>query len=330
MDDLEKMEQKVSDLVKKNDTTAAIRLLLELVKAYAKAKNFAKAEAMREKMFKVDSMALNEIIQSAEIIESEKSKAINLKHRRIWSKLYNILSQEESNALYFELKEKTFKTDEILFSCGDFNSNLYFINQGKLKLVYNKGEKETLLKSMRDGEVAGENTFFAASVCTASLITMSPVNLNYLERKRFEELKSKFPGLEHKLMDFIKTFKNTNDLIKSMKLNRREDKRIAVEGVIYFKLINSVGSPTGNTFRGNLSDISLGGLSFFISSANPKNSRILLGRKLHLQFVLNVEGKDHKVEKEGIVSSVISQLFQSYSIHIKFHNLLDESLIQNL
>ena len=96
MADFEKMEQQLSDLIEKNDTAAAMKLLLDLVTAYSEAKNFTKAEAMRDRMFEVDSMALNEIIQSAEIIEREKSASIDVKHREIWQKLYDTFSQEES------------------------------------------------------------------------------------------------------------------------------------------------------------------------------------------------------------------------------------------
>ena len=330
MADFEKMEQQLSDLIEKNDTAAAMTLLLDLVTAHSKAKNFTKAEAMRDRMFEVDSMALNEIIQSAEIIEREKSAAIDVQHREIWQKLYETFSQEEGNALYFGMQQKAFDTDKKLFSSGDFNSSLYFIDQGKLKLVYQMGDKETLLKSLSAGDIAGEDTFFASSVCTSSLITMSQVNLNYMERKVFDELENDFPGLGRKLQDYCLTFTQTSDLIKSMGLNRRVHKRIAIEGIISFQLINSDGSLIGNAFKGKLADISRGGISFFIRSSNPKNARILLGRKLHLQFILNASGKDYNIQKQGMVIGVIFQMFNNYSIHIKFQDLFDESLIERL
>ena len=69
MDDLAQLEEKAEQFARDGDAQAAVKGFYDLVSHYARAKNFTKAEAMRERLMAVDDMALTEIIKSAEIIE---------------------------------------------------------------------------------------------------------------------------------------------------------------------------------------------------------------------------------------------------------------------
>ena len=75
MDELSHQEELIDQYVKENNKEAAVKLLFDLIVSYAKKKNFEKAETLREKLFEVDSMALNEIIKSGDIIEEEKTES---------------------------------------------------------------------------------------------------------------------------------------------------------------------------------------------------------------------------------------------------------------
>ncbi|MFP4227049.1 MAG: hypothetical protein ACLFRF_09995, partial [Desulfobacterales bacterium] len=59
--DRSKQEAKVDEYVAQKDTESAIKLLYDLITEYAKEKNFEKAEALHNKMYDVDPMALTEI-----------------------------------------------------------------------------------------------------------------------------------------------------------------------------------------------------------------------------------------------------------------------------
>ena len=74
MDTNLRLEQLVDQHIAENKIEAAVSTLYRLIVTYAKEKNFTKAELLREKLYEIDSMALNEIISSAEIIEQEKSE----------------------------------------------------------------------------------------------------------------------------------------------------------------------------------------------------------------------------------------------------------------
>src|SRR5208283_3097270 len=129
----------------KGNKEAAIKLLFELAVDCAKEKNFEAAESMRSRIFEIDAMALNEIIRSGEIIEEEKSLTIDRGHREIWAKLYDSLSVEEANALYFACKKASYQAEEKIFQQDEWKPRLYFINSGRARIVYFQDGKEVFL-----------------------------------------------------------------------------------------------------------------------------------------------------------------------------------------
>ncbi len=327
MDDLSKQEELVDQYVKQDNKESAVKLLFDLIVIYAKKKDFAKAEVLREKLYEVDSMALSEIAKSGEIIDEEKSESIDQDHLVIWSKLYDTLTGEQANALYYAMKEVTYDVDETIFKQGERNSNLYFINQGQLKLAYSEGGREVLLKTLGTGHIAGEDTFFFESVCTTSMITLSRVKLNFLEKDALSKWGDEFPGLESRLNDYCLKLKSVRDLLKAKNLDRRSQKRGKISGKGVIQLLGASGKPLGRAFKGELSDISVGGLSYTIRISKKETVRLLLGRKMNIKFALPVEGSKQKIDKNGTAIGVRLHPLHDYSIHIKFDKLLDEKLL---
>ena len=225
------------------------------------------------------------------------------------------------------MKEVTYDVDETIFKQGERNSNLYFINQGQLKLVYSEGGREVLLKTLGTGHIAGEDTFFFESVCTTSMITLSRVKLNFLEKDALSKWGDEFPGLESRLNDYCLKLKSVRDLLKAQNLDRRSQKRVKISGKGVIQLLGASGKPLGRAFKGELSDISVGGLSYTIRISKKETVRLLLGRKMNIKFALPVEGSKQKIDKNGTAIGVRSHPFDDYSIHIKFDKLLDEKLL---
>src|SRR6056297_993416 len=133
-------EAMVDDYVAKNDKDSAVKLLYNLVAEYAKEKNFEKAEALHNKLYEVDPMALTEIVRSSEIIEAEKSETLDPEHLELWSDLYSRLNTSEANALYYSMKPKTFESGETIMEQGQLNSRLYFILSGEVNALYTRGD----------------------------------------------------------------------------------------------------------------------------------------------------------------------------------------------
>ena len=320
----------VDDTVMPEDAGAAVKLLFDLIVENAKARNFAKAEALREKLFEVDSMALHEILRSGEIIEAEKTGAMDKNHLKIWSNLYSTLTTEEANALYYSLKEENVDADSTLFEQGKPNDRLFFINGGDLKMVYSAGDKEMLLKNYSAGDLVGGDAFFGISLCTTSLITLSRVHLHLLEETALGRLEKDFPGIPSKLRDYCLKLEQVPDLLKKKNLDRRMHERIGLKGPVFFQLVKKSGEQQGKPFRGTLSDISVGGLSFFIKTPKKETVRLLLGRKLNLKFSLSSEESGRNSDVNVTVVGVCDHFFNDFSIHIKFDQPLDQAVLAGI
>jgi CRP-like cAMP-binding protein len=327
MTNLTESEQMIQEYIAKGDTDGAVKLLYEMIVQCAKAKKFSKAEEFRERILEIDPMALNEIINSAEIIEEEKSQALDPIHMEIWSKLYDTLSTEEKNAVFFAMKDAAYGINETVFLQGNLNSNLYFINSGELKVIYRHQDGEVLLNTLGSGQIAGQDNFFSNTVCTTSLITSTKVNLKYLEKSDLLEWQKEFPNLEQRLREFCAGFQNVTELIKRKKMDRRSLKRIKISGIGLIKILNKAGVPLAKSFKGELSDISIGGLSFEIRITKEETARLLIGRKINVEFIFSKSVPNIKINQNGIIVGVYPYPFEDYSIHVKFDKMLDKSVI---
>ena len=61
MGDLSEHEKLIEQYLREDNTEAAVQLLSELIIKSAKENNFEQAEALRDRLFEVDSMALRVI-----------------------------------------------------------------------------------------------------------------------------------------------------------------------------------------------------------------------------------------------------------------------------
>ena len=126
-------ENLVSQHIANGDTDAAVKLLFKLIVKCAREKNFTEAEQLRERMLEVDPMALDEIISSAEIIEEEKSQALDPIHMQIWSRLYDMLDTEEKNELYFAMTDAVLEINQPVFLQGKIRYQSVFYKPGPIK-----------------------------------------------------------------------------------------------------------------------------------------------------------------------------------------------------
>jgi CRP-like cAMP-binding protein len=323
-------KNKVNHYVEKEDAGARVKFLCDPIAENDGAENVAGAVQIREKPIETDDMALTEILRSGEIIEEEEKGALNEKHKEIWSKLYSILTKAEAEALYNSLKEESIETDVILFEEGKPNDRLFFINMGDLKMVYAKGDRKTLLKKFSTGDIVGEDTFFNIGHCTTSVITLSRVQLHMLEETALSNLEKDFPKLKAKLLSYCLKLEQVPDLLKKKNLDRRIQKRYRIKGPVIFQLVTKFGERMGRPFKGTLSDISAGGLSFYIKTPKKEVVRMLLGRNLNLRFSLSEEGPGQDTDLDVTVVGVCDHFFNDFSLHIKFDQPLDDKMLESV
>ena len=323
-DVVREMEPTVDRLVQEGRTADAVSLLLKLVIAYSKSRNFAKAERLRDRMLQVDPMALSEIIAAGEAIEEGKSSAIDQKHLDVWSDMYARFSEEERNALYFAMQREALPPGEFLFIQGMKSEVLFFLDEGELKLAYSDETREFVLKQIRPGMVAGEETFYKTMLCGASLTAETSVTFHRLDRQALMGLAAEHPGLVPKLRDYCIGVKSATDVIREKGFDRRAHKRIATKGEVGFQVLGASGEPLSpQPLKGTLADISAGGLSFFVHTTNGSKVRKLLGYEVKMKFVVPESNLGKPIETRGRVTGVLAHLNNEYSVHVKFGTPID-------
>jgi CRP-like cAMP-binding protein len=330
MEDMIEKEKLVQNYLDQGNKEAAIKLLFELVVDCAKEKNFEAAEAMRSRIFEIDAMALGEIIRSGEIIEEEKSRSIDRNHREIWAKLYDSLSAEEANVLYFACKKATYQAEEKVFQQDEWKPRLYFINSGRARIVYFMDGKEVFLKAVEAGELAGEDTFFSLSICTTTMITQQRTELCYLDSDILKVWRVASPVLESKLQSFASSAEKITDLLKARHLDRRRQKRVNPGGKAIALLMNTSDQPVGKPFKVDLCDISRGGICFFVKITKRESASLLLGKRLGISFLHPQMDLSQAIKQNGTIVAVSFHPFEDCSVNVKFDALLPEVLIKQL
>jgi len=326
MADARAKEKLLETYLKENKKELAVDLLFELITQNAKAKNFSKAEALRETLFEVDSMALNVIVKSGEIIEAEKIAAVDPVHRDTWARLYQELTKEESIALYYEMKTATFDAQQIVFRQGEMNSNLYFIHSGRLNMFYHKGNQGILLKTLGPGDIVGEDTFFTQSTCTTSLMASSRAKLNYLEKTVLQKWHSDASNLMNKLQDYCLKLESVKDLLHNKELERRAHRRYDISGTAAIQITDK---PEGKVYKTELSDISASGVSF-IMNTSPQSAETLLGCQLNIKFLLPRISGETRIDQSGSIVGVHRQLFNEYLINVKWDQTLSDDIVAKI
>jgi len=177
------------------------------------------------------------------------------------------------------------------------------------------------------GNVAGEDTFFDANLCTSSLVAIDRVKANFISNEALHQWRDNAPQLEEKLKTFCAKEEKINDLLKRNAMDRRTQRRVAFRGRVLIKVVNSNGVPVGNTMQGKIGDVSTGGASFFIKAADREHAQMLLGNRLHLRF--NMPPNMAEFERIGLALGVkhhdgaVNNL-EKYSVHIKFDQKLSD------
>ncbi|MBT8332064.1 MAG: cyclic nucleotide-binding domain-containing protein [Deltaproteobacteria bacterium] len=326
MEDFSSQEKLVETYLNDNKKEQAVELLFDLIGRCAQAHDFAKAESLRERLFEVDSMALDEIVKSAEIIENAKLSAIDEAHMETWSNLYKHLTKEESITLYYGMQSAVYESEQILFRQGELNPNLYFINAGQVKSFYHKDKHAILLKTLGPGDLAGEDTFFTNSTCTTSVMAHSTVKLRFADKTVLQKWQANAPNLANKLQDYCTGLESIKDLLLKKELERRTHPRYAIAGNASVQILDQQDS---KAFKADLSDISSSGVSF-IMNTSPTAADSLLGCRLTLKCTLRGSFPEIRIDQEGRIVGVHAQLFNEYFINVKWEEQLEDGLIDKI
>lgn len=327
----ERQEALVDQYISDRKTTEAIRLLVELIEAYAGEQDFVKAEALHDKLYEADPMALDEIVRTGEFIEKQKSAGVDRQHLDVWSDLYGRLSTLERNALYYSMKAKEYEPGETIMDQGTFNKRLYFIDKGAAKAIYRHESREILIITLGEGHIFGQESFFSATVGTVSIIPLSRMKLNYINRDVLKKWKTDVPALESRLYDYCAKHDSVKTALDRQRMERRAHKRVDLSTTMVFQLVDKNEKPVGKEYKGVLSDLSAGGMSFVIRSSRKESVQSLLGRRLRLKFELPLRnGRFRKVDQNMTVIAAQQMVFDDYSLHLKFDIKWHQKMIDEI
>ncbi|MFH0780397.1 MAG: cyclic nucleotide-binding domain-containing protein [Pseudomonadota bacterium] len=324
-------EQTVRALLARGDNPAAMDLLIQMIEKMARIRNFSQAEKLREWLIELDATAFGHIIQAAEIIDREKVAAIDKSHLEIWSKLYECLTTEEFAAVYHAQKHKKYLDGEIVISQGVIQTSLFFINTGKVKLYFADKDKEVLVKTLGSGEIFGAGAFFQASVWTISVASVGPSQISSLKMDKLQAWSEPFPDLEGKLQDFCSKFENIEECLKKSAQDRRLQERHNIVGRVQTTLVDNSGQSIGVDTMVELSDISVGGVSYQVRISKKENARLLLGRKVEMKLPTGEKPGEFALISGDILAVRSTYAVESdYSVHVKFDAALSNRKLQEI
>jgi hypothetical protein len=301
--------------------------LFAAIEAAAEKRDFSTAEALRSELLQQAPEALTEIIEAAEIIEKEKAAGLDTDHLAIWDQLYSNLSLEEKNALFYSMKKVVLPPKKIILSHGAYNTRLFFIDSGKVTIVFPHKGKNTVLAQLGPGHLLGEYSFTSISLCSATAVTHSDVQLYCLENRATDGWHDQCPGLYEKIIDFCVKHGSFEDISRWKSLEKRDKPRYSVTGPLKGYLINKEGKTTETYFRGELTDMSRDGCAFEIKLSKKATARALLARQLLLQFSFIVNQKKITFDVVGKIVKVSFFMHSDYCVHIKFEKPISKAVL---
>ncbi|MEN8199123.1 MAG: cyclic nucleotide-binding domain-containing protein [Thermodesulfobacteriota bacterium] len=324
-------EKEVYTLLGQGEQEKAREKLLQLIEKTVQLKEFVAADNLRLRLIDIDPMRLSEIIKAAEIIEEAKSSAIDKDFLLIWAELFDPLSPEETNALYYALEHQGCEADSTIISQGDPQQRLFLVNKGRVKLFFQGEEDEILIQTLSSGQLFGGASFFDDSVWTFSAMSTEDAEFSTLALASVEEWEEEYPGLKEKVRDFCLREDRINEFFSSSGAERRRYERYALSVPVHIEPADDVDDLSAETIWGDGNDISRGGLSLLSQNIRRKDGKKLLGSSAR---VLLQDEKDdvQKLNTMGRVVAVrnLHSTDLGYSVHICFEEDLDAETVEEL
>ena len=212
-------------------------------------------------------------------------------------------------------------TEEIIAEQGDFLSNLFFVNSGRVQLYTSNNGKDTPFKTVEEGEIFGADSFFDISVWTYNAKSLG-ANLSVLTWKRLASLNKDYPALQSNLLEYCSRFRTDSAYFGKPSTSRRKYERKKLAGRATMELLSMTGDETGQVARGDLLDISQGGVAFVLRFHRKEYATDLLGK--HVKVIIRPDNSITPLKKSGMVKAVRSHdsAGNDYSVHLEFDELL--------
>jgi predicted Zn finger-like uncharacterized protein len=324
------IEERISRHLESGNEDECVKYIVEQVTRFADTHEFELAESMRTRLYDVAPMALNDIIRTSEIIETAKQNAMDKGQLKLWGPLYDRLEPGEACELYFALKKMPVAKGHCIFNQGEFNSKLYFVQDGSFAMTcYDPGRQEHVkLEELIAGDVANIDSFFNYTICTYTLTARRDGVLSYLDKDILAAWKENYAGLEPKLNSFCREKDVFGKKMTELGLDKRAYERVQTSALAMVQLLDTKGKPVQKPFKIALFDISCGGVSFGMNINKKEEAEMLLQHRMFLQTIYKDGSEKKKIGFKGQVVAVHLQPFGESSVHVQFDQPQDEALVK--
>jgi cAMP-dependent protein kinase regulator len=136
------------------------------------------------------------------------------------SPLFEVLSDEERNALTSEMELEQHDEGSVIISEGQPGSSMYVIASGEVKVfTTGKDDKPVYLAKLGEGDFFGEVSVLTGKPRTATITASQPTALLRLDKHKLDNALAKYPGIRKVLDDFYK--KRAKHTVEAMIENMR-------------------------------------------------------------------------------------------------------------
>lgn len=121
------------------------------------------------------------------------------------SPLFEVLKDEERNALVREMELEQHGEGDVILSEGDPGTSMYIIARGEVK-VYTRNQRggSLYLAKLGEGDFFGEVSVLSGKPRTATITASQPTELLRLDKEKLDNALSRYPGIRTVLDDFYK------------------------------------------------------------------------------------------------------------------------------
>ena len=132
--------------------------------------------------------------------------------------LFSELNEDELQEVAALAQARKVPTDTTIFHEGDPADSIFVVVNGRVKVVTTSSDgKEFILSVLGGGQVFGEMGMLEAAPRSASVVTITEVDLLVIKREDFDRLLNTSPGISRKLMAILsRRLRRANSKMESL------------------------------------------------------------------------------------------------------------------
>lgn len=156
--------------------------------------------------------------------------------------IFQNLEEHELSQVINSIDHRIYKKNEVLFDEGSIANNMFFVNEGKVKLYkYTKEGKEQILHVLSEGEFFGELNLLKSSIHNFSSKAIKDCKICVISNEKMKDIIVRNPHIGIKLLGSVgERLSDVENLAQSLATNDA-DSRVAY---LLIDLLDKYGSRT--------------------------------------------------------------------------------------